>query len=59
MAATAPASRHSRAADVVEERMVTLRRYSDLSQVVGAAGVTVYSYKNGKQVKDIMYRRGQ
>lgn len=43
MAATAPASRHSRAADVVEEHMVTPGR--TVSQVVGAAEVDVYSFQ--------------
>lgn len=50
-AATTPASRHSRAADVVEECMVTLKR--DRSQDVDAAGINVSSFKQDKKIRDV------
>lgn len=49
MAATAPASTHSRAADVVEEHMVTPGCV--MSQVVGAAEVDVYSYEDKQRTE--------
>lgn len=52
MAATTPASRHSRAADVVEEYMVTLK--PDLGRDVGGAGIGVDSFKAGKKLNDMM-----
>ena len=54
MAAANPASRHSRAADVVEECMMTLE--GSLSQDVRAAGIGMQSFNADGQIQDAMTR---